>query len=123
MKQPSLVRLVPLLAAAALCAAPALKADTVLPQVGPEVFGYYHGPDLGSLRVYTATEAYDDGQLDYVPHTSYTVYRPDGPVALFVRNHNGNNDVALETVQLPAGTYRVKADSESDGRVIGPVVC
>ena len=117
-------RIVPLTLAAAFCAVPALKAaaDTVLPEVGPKVMGYYQGPDLGTLRVYTATEAYDDGELNYYPHTSYTVYRADGSVALFVRNHLGNNDESPETVQLPAGKYRVKADSESDGRVIVPVV-
>lgn len=122
MKHSFLRRIVPLAAFAALCAAPALKADTVLPEVGPKIMGYYNGPDLGSLRVYTATEAYDDGQLNYYPHSSYTVYRPDGSVALYVRNHLGNNDEAPETIQLPAGKYKVKADSESDGRVIVPVV-
>ncbi len=112
------------LALASILSLPLLSAahaaDTVLPAVGPQPLDTEKGADLGSLRVYTGTEQVNDGDMYYYPHTSYTVYRPDGSVALFVRNHANQDDESVETVHLPAGTYRVKADD--GGRVVVPVV-
>lgn len=107
------------------CAASLLTvahAETVLPTVGPAPAGSQHAEKVGYLRVYTDTEAVNDGDIYYYPHTPYTVYRTDGSVAAYVDNHTNNNDENVETVTLPAGTYRVKAQSEFDGRVTVPII-
>lgn len=57
----------------------------------------------GSLVVYSATDAVDDGDLPYYAHSSYAIYRTDGKLLKNVENHISRRDEIPEVVTLPAG--------------------
>ena len=76
----------------------------------------------GYLKVYTATDEFDDGGVPYYAHSSYTIYTTDGKVFKNVENHISRSDEIPEVVALPAGSYMVEARSERDGYVRVPVV-
>jgi hypothetical protein len=71
----------------------------------------------GSLVVYSATDAFDDGDLPYYAHSSYTIYTTDGKIFKNVENHLSRSDEIPEVVTLPVGSYVIEARSESDGYV------
>jgi hypothetical protein len=71
----------------------------------------------GSLVVYSATDAFDDGDVPYYAHSSYTIYTADGKLFKNVENHMSNSDEAPEIVTLPMGSYVIEARSERDGYV------
>jgi hypothetical protein len=101
----------------------ALASETVLAPVGPEPAGAPHGPLLGYLRVYTPTEAVEDGENFYVyPHTAYRVTTPNGAAVAQVDNHRGLRDEEPADVALPPGRYVVHAPSDRDGFVAVPVI-
>jgi len=76
----------------------------------------------GSLVVYSATDAFEDGDLPYYAHSSYTIYTADGKVFKNVENHISRSDEIPEVVTLPVGSYVIEARSERDGYVRVPVV-
>jgi hypothetical protein len=76
----------------------------------------------GYLKVYSATDEFNDGGLAYYAHSSYTIYATDGKVFKNVENHISRSDEIPEIVALPAGAYMVEARSEKDGYVRVPVV-
>jgi len=76
----------------------------------------------GYLKVYTATDEFDDSGVPYHAHSSYTIYTTDGKVFKNVENHISRNDEIPEVVALPVGSYTVEARSEKDGYVRVPVV-
>jgi hypothetical protein len=96
---------------------PSAKVDAVGPRESAGGFA-----SKGSLRIHTATETHDDGHVFYYPHTSYSVFRMDNQLALFVANHVGITDQAVATVVLPAGHYQVVGRAEGYGLVTVPVV-
>jgi hypothetical protein len=71
----------------------------------------------GSLVVYSATDAFEDGDLHYYAHSSYTIYTTDGKIFKNVENHLSSSDEIPEVVTLPVGSYVIEARSESDGYV------
>lgn len=71
----------------------------------------------GYLKVYTATDEFDDGGVPYYAHSSYTIYTTDGKVFKNVENHISRSDEIPEVVALPAGSYIVEARSERNGYV------
>ena len=71
----------------------------------------------GSLVVYSATDAFDDGDLPYYAHSSYAIYTTDGKLFKNVENHISRSDEIPEVVTLPAGSYVIEARSEMDGYV------
>ena len=71
----------------------------------------------GSLVVYSATDAFEDGDLPYYAHSSYAIYTTDGKLFKNVENHISNSDEIPEVVTLPAGPYVIEARSERDGYV------
>ena len=71
----------------------------------------------GSLVVYSATDAFDDGDLPYYAHSSYAIYTTDGKLFKNVENHISRSDEIPESVILPVGTYVIEARSERDGYV------
>jgi hypothetical protein len=71
----------------------------------------------GSLVVYSATDAFDDGQVPYYAHSSYAIYTTDGRLFKNVENHMSNSDEIPEVVTLPVGSYVIEARSETDGYV------
>jgi len=76
----------------------------------------------GYLKVYTATDEFDDGGVPYYTHSSYTIYTTDRKVFKNVENHISRSDEIPEVVALPAGAYMIEARSERDGYVRVPVV-
>jgi len=69
----------------------------------------------GYLRVYSATDKFNDGDAWYFPHSSYAIYAIDGKLFKNVKNHRSADDEVPEVVALPVGTYTVVARSERDG--------
>jgi hypothetical protein len=71
----------------------------------------------GSLVVYSATDAFDDGDVPYYAHSSYAIYTPEGKLFKNVENHISRSDEIPEVVILPVGTYVIEVRSERDGYV------
>jgi len=69
----------------------------------------------GYLKVYSATDKFNDGDAWYFPHSSYAIYTIDGKLFKNVKNHCSADDEVPEVVALPVGTYTVVARSERDG--------
>ncbi len=101
-----------------------VKADTILPAVGP-------APVIpaGELIVYSATVpslAEAGAEFDWAEnrnlHTNYTIYDRNGSVYRNVLNSFGPNDENAKVVRLPVGKYTVRAMSQKDGWVLVPVV-
>jgi len=68
-----IVGMLPLVASCA-----ASRDSVVIGPVGPQPLIADDLTPKGYLKVYTATEDHDDGDVHYFPHTSYTVYSEDG---------------------------------------------
>ena len=69
----------------------------------------------GYLKVYSATDKFNDGDAWYFPHSSYAIYTIDGKLFKNVKNHRFANDEVPEVVALPVGTYTVVGRAERDG--------
>jgi len=69
----------------------------------------------GYLKVYSATDEFNNGDAWYFPHSSYAIYTIDGRLFRNVKNHRSADDEVPEVVALPVGTYTVVARSERDG--------
>ncbi len=69
----------------------------------------------GYLKVYSATDKFNDGDAWYFPHSSYAIYKIDGRLYENVRNHSSADDEVPEVVALPVGTYTVVARAERGG--------
>ena len=76
----------------------------------------------GSLVVFSATDAFDDGGVPYNAHSSYAIYTTDGRLFKNVENHISRSDEIPEVVTLPAGSYVIEARSERDGYVRVPII-
>jgi hypothetical protein len=77
----------------------------------------------GSLVVYSATDADEDGEVPYYAHSSYAIYTTDGRLFKNVENHMSKSDEIPEVVRLPVGSYVIEARSETDGYVrVGVVI-
>jgi hypothetical protein len=71
----------------------------------------------GYLKVYSATDPFDDGGLLYYAHSSYAIYTINGKLFKRVENHMSRSDEVPEMVSLPVGSYIVEARSEKDGYI------
>ena len=69
----------------------------------------------GYLKVYSATDEFNDGDARYFPHSSYVIYTTGGKLFKNVKNRRSADDEVPEVVALPVGTYAVVARSERDG--------
>ena len=69
----------------------------------------------GYLKVYSATDEFNDGDARYFPHSSYAIYTIDGRLFENVKNHRSAGDEVPEVVALPVGTYAVVARSQRGG--------
>ena len=76
----------------------------------------------GYLKVYSATDEFDDGGVPYYAHSSYAIYAIGGKLLRNVENHISRSDEIPEMVSLPVGSYIVLARSEKDGYVRVPVI-
>ena len=75
------------------------------------------GSAKGYLLVYSATDPFNDGDLVFNAHSSYSVYTPDGKLFKNVENHISWSDEIPEVVTIPVGSYVIEARSERDGYV------
>src|SRR5690242_13252957 len=87
----------------------------VVGPVGPETSKQIEAAPTGYLKVYSATEDHNDGDVHYFPHTNYSVYSEDGKLVKRVINAIGVHDEDPSLSQFPAGTYTVLAESEYYG--------
>jgi hypothetical protein len=86
--------------------------------VRPEGLDYRQG----SLKVYSATDQFDDGGVPYYAHSSYAIYAIDGKLFKNVENHISRSDEIPEIVSLPAGSYAVAARSEKNAYFLLPFI-
>jgi hypothetical protein len=75
----------------------------------------------GYLKVYSATDEFNDGGLAHYSYSSYAIYTTDGKLFKNVENHGSHNDESPAIVTLPAGSYLVVARSDRQGDVAIPV--
>ena len=71
----------------------------------------------GYLKVYSATDEFNDVDAWKFPHSSYAIYTIDGRLFKSVENHISPSDESPELVALPAGSYLVIARSNRQGDV------
>ena len=71
----------------------------------------------GSLVVYSATDAFEDGDVPYYAHSSYAIYATNGKLFKNVENHISRSDEIPEIVTVPVGSYVIEARSEREGYV------
>jgi hypothetical protein len=91
--------------------------------VGPEPFGRQTAGPTGRLLVFSAKAARGDGDdPTYYQHTDYSIYDSEGKRIKHVGNTTGHFDEAPRLVNLPPGTYLVKARAECYDWVELPVV-
>ena len=99
------------------------QGGPVLPAVGPTPPGHYDKVSCGYLEVFSRTQQMQWGEGSYYyPHTAYWLYNSDGKRIRTVGNNSDSIDESPEKVELPPGTYTVKAWSDNDGLVTVPVV-
>lgn len=75
----------------------------------------------GSLTVYSATDAFDDGGVPYNAHSSYVILTTAGKFFKNVENHLSRSDEIPEVVALPVGSYVIEARSGTKGYIRVPV--
>ena len=81
------------------------------------------GSAEGYLLVYSATDEFNDGDLIFNAHSSYSIHTTDGKLFKNVENHMSRSDEIAEVVTLPVGSYLIEARSERDGYVgVGVVI-
>lgn len=98
-------------------------ADHVLPAVGPRPIGEYQETSVGYLKVFSRTEQAEWGDNTYYyPHTAYRILNASGTTIRQIENHDSSTDERPTRVELPPGTYIVKAWSDNDGLVTVPVI-
>ena len=85
--------------------------------VRPGYVDYRTESAQGYLKVYSATDEYNDGGLAYYSHSSYAIYTTDGKLFKRVENHVSPTDESPDLVALPDGRYLVIARSEDHGDV------
>lgn len=85
--------------------------------VRPGTFDHRTESAQGYLKVYSATDEFNDGGLAYYSHSSYAIYTIDGELFKSVENHISRKDESPELVALPAGSYLVIARSNRHGDV------
>jgi hypothetical protein len=85
--------------------------------VGPGTLDHRTESAQGYLKVYSATDEFNDGGLAYYSHSSYAIYTIDGELFKSVENHISRSDENPELLALPAGSYLVIARSNRHGDV------
>ena len=75
----------------------------------------------GYLKVYSATDEFNDGDALYFPHSSYAIYTTGGKLFKNVTSQYSADEEIPEVVALPVGSYMVVARSEKDGYIRLPV--
>jgi hypothetical protein len=90
--------------------------------VRPGTMDYRTELAQGYLKVYSATDEFNQGDAWYFPHSSYAIYAFGGKLFKRVPNKRSPNDEIPEVVALPVGAYTVLARSEKGGFIHALVV-
>jgi hypothetical protein len=96
----------------------------VLDPVGPAPITHVTPATTGNLVVYSAAEvnaSFNRRDPDRQVYSDYRILNPDGTLRERVHNDSGTLLQAPQAVALPAGTYRVVAQSNGYGTVTVPV--
>lgn len=112
-------------AAALLAGCTFAQRALVLGPVGPSVAQSQNIDSKGTLVVYSALDVHEpdmSGFGDVQRHSDYKLFTEDGKLLQFVHNHPHHLDEEPAPVRLPAGRYRVVADSNGYGVVTVLVV-
>jgi hypothetical protein len=81
------------------------------------------GSAQGYLLVYSATDEFNDGDLIFNAHSSYSIHTTEGKLFKNVENHMSRSDEIPQVVTLPVGSYLIEARSERDAYVrVGVVI-
>jgi hypothetical protein len=75
----------------------------------------------GSLKVYSTTDEFNDGNAWYFPHSFYAIYTIDGKLLKNVTSQFGYDETP-EVVALPVGSYMIVARSEKNRSIRLPVI-
>ena len=97
------------------------KASSFFNPVGPEL-NYRTESSKGYLIVYSATDAFNDGDVPYYAHSAYSIYTTDGKFFKHVENHISLSDEIPSVVTMPIGSYTIEVRSENHGYVRLPIV-
>ena len=65
--------------------------------------------------MYSATDQFNDGDVLYYAHSSYSIYTIDGKFFKNVENHISRSDEIPGVVTLPVGAYTLEVRSEKEG--------
>jgi len=100
----------------------------MLPSAGPNAVAVYEPPGMGTLQVYSAREladndvnfqeffANDDLEGNDFPHnpahSDYSIYGANGKLVRQVHNTRDADDPRPALVELPAGTYSIRAEAK-----------
>jgi hypothetical protein len=79
------------------------KARLFYRPVGPEL-DYRRELPQGYLILYSATDAFDDGEVLYYTHSAYSICTSDGKFFKHVENHISLSDEVPSLVTLPTGS-------------------
>src|SRR5207302_11170856 len=93
------------------------KERSVVGMIRPCKLDSHTESPQGYLKVYSATDEFNDGDEWYLPHSSYAIYTIDGKLFKNVENHISRSDEIPQVVMLPVGSCTVEARSEQDGYV------
>jgi hypothetical protein len=88
----------------------------------PGDWDYRTESSQGYLRVYSATDEFNDGAALYFPHSSYAIHTIGGTFVKNVKNRRFAGDEIPEAVALPIGIYTVQARSMRRGYIRSLVV-
>jgi hypothetical protein len=116
-KRTVVLPLVALFVCSCVTSGPYIMPEAVGPAPGVRSYG-----KEGMLQVFSRTVEFNDGGIQYLPHTSYRIYSTNGSFIKYVRNHTTLTDQRPEMVRLPVGGYSVTAISEGMGVVKVPVI-
>lgn len=100
------------------------EAVTVLRPVEPApLVAHPKAHSSGSLVAYTPVvlPPMNSTTLFY-PHSSYDLYDSHGALLRHVKNHLGAWDETPERIILPPGQYTVRAQADSPGELVVPIV-
>lgn len=97
--------------------------SVALNPIGPEPINPQAFIPRGNLEVFSDTDTIRDGDgPPYHPHTGYSIKDESGKLVQYVPNHIGDMDESPAMVTIPAGNYKIVAESSAYGRVTVPVM-
>jgi len=91
------------------------KERSVVGMIRPGKLDSHTESPQGYLKVYSATDEFNDGDEWYFPHSSYAIYTIDGKLFKNVENQHSLDDEIPQVGRLSGRAYTVKARWDQDG--------